>query len=326
MDGLIAFEEHWAIEETLGAFGAASDPQGRWRDTRRRLLDVHDLRLAEMDRHGIEMTILSLNSPAIQGVFDVADAVEMARRANDRLAEEIARRPDRFAGFAALPMQDPDAATAELTRCVRDLGFKGAMVNGFTQKEVPDSAIYYDIPEYRPFWAAVQDLDVPFYLHPRRNIPSRAHAYDGHPWLLSPAWDFAVQTADHTIRLICSGLFDEFPGLRMILGHLGERLPFDMWRIDNLMRHVPGGIPANRPVGDYLRSNFHMTTSGQFHDPPFRCALAEMGADRILFSIDYPFEEFADAASWFEGTELSGEDRRKIGRANAIELFKLDLS
>jgi 2,3-dihydroxybenzoate decarboxylase len=104
MDGLIAFEEHWAIEETLGAFGEASDPQGRWRETRRRLLDVHDLRLAEMDRHGIEMTILSLNSPAIQGVFDVADAVEMARRANDRLAEEIAKRPDRFAGFAALPM------------------------------------------------------------------------------------------------------------------------------------------------------------------------------------------------------------------------------
>lgn len=326
MDGLIAFEEHWAIEETLGAFGEAADPEGRWRETRRRLLDVHDLRLAEMDRHGIEMTILSLNSPAVQGVFDVADAIEMARRANDRLAEEIARRPDRFAGFAALPMQDVEAATAELTRCVRDLGFKGAMVNGFTQKEVPDSAIYYDIPEYRPFWSAVHDLDVPFYLHPRRNIPSRAYAYDGHPWLLSPAWDFAVQTADHTIRLICSGLFDEFPGLRMILGHLGERLPFDMWRIDHLMRHVPGGIPAKRPVGDYLRSNFHLTTSGQFHDPPFRCALAEMGVDRILFSIDYPFEEFADAASWFEGTDLSDEDRRKIGRANAIELFKLDLS
>lgn len=326
MDGLIAFEEHWAIEETLGAFGEAADPEGRWRETRRRLLDVHDLRLAEMDRHGIEMTILSLNSPAVQGVFDVADAIEMARRANDRLAEEIARRPDRFAGFAALPMQDVDAATAELTRCVRDLGFKGAMVNGFTQKEVPASAIYYDIPEYRPFWSAVHDLDVPFYLHPRRNIPSRAYAYDGHPWLLSPAWDFAVQTADHTIRLICSGLFDEFPGLRMILGHLGERLPFDMWRIDHLMRHVPGGIPAKRPVGDYLRSNFHLTTSGQFHDPPFRCALAEMGVDRILFSIDYPFEEFADAASWFEGTDLSDEDRRKIGRANAIELFKLDLS
>ncbi len=326
MDGLIAFEEHWAIERTLGSFAAANDPDGQWRDIRRRLLDVHDLRLAEMDRHGIEMTILSLNPPAVQGVLDVGEAIETARMANDALAAEVARRPDRFAGFAALPMQDPDAAIGELTRCVRDLGFKGAMVNGFTQKEVADSAIYYDIAEYRPFWAAVQDLDVPFYLHPRRNIPSRALAYDDHPWLLSPAWDFAVQTADHTLRLICSGLFDEFPRLQLVLGHLGERIPFDMWRIDHLMRQVPGGIPAEKEIGDYLRSNFHLTTSGQFHDAPFRCALAELGAGRILFSIDYPFEEFAEAAAWFDSTELSDADRLKIARTNAIELFKLDLS
>ncbi len=326
MDGLIAFEEHWAIPQTLGAFAEARDPEGTWRDIRRQLLDVHDMRLAQMDRHGIEMTILSLNPPAIQGILDVGEAVETAQRANDSLAAEVARRPDRFAGFAALPMQDAGAAIEELSRCIRDLGFKGAMVNGFTQKKVPDSAIYYDIAEYRPFWAAVQDLDVPFYLHPRRNIPSRAYAYDGHPWLLSPVWDFAVQTADHTLRLICSGLFDEFPRLQLVLGHLGERIPFDMWRIDNLARHLPGGIPVEREIGDYMRSNVHLTTSGQFHDAPFRCALAELGAGRILFSIDYPFEEFADAASWFEATELSDADRLKIARTNAIELFKLDLA
>ncbi len=325
MDGLIAFEEHWAIPETLGSFAEANDVDGNWRDVRRRLLDVHDMRLADMDRHGIEMTILSLNSPAVQGILDVGEAIETARRANDALAGEIAKHPDRFAGFAALPMQDPDAAIDELTRCIRDLGFKGTMVNGFTQKDTPDSAIYFDIPEYRPFWAAVQDLDVPFYLHPRRNVPSRALSYDGHPWLLSPAWDFAVQTAEHAIRLVCSGLFDEFPGLRMVLGHLGERIPFDMWRIDHLMSHVPGGIPAEKEIGDYFRSNFHLTTSGQFHDPPFRCALAEMGIDRILFSIDYPFENFADAMAWFEATELSDRDRQKIARINAIELFKLNL-
>ncbi len=326
MDGLIAFEEHWAIHETLGAFAEANDPDGQWRDIRRRLLDVHDMRLAAMDRHGIEMTILSLNPPAVQGVVDVGEAIETARKANDALAGEVAKRADRFAAFAALPMQDPDAAIAELTRCVGDLGFKGAMVHGFTQKDVPDSAIYYAIPEYRPFWAAVEDLDVPFYLHPRRNIPSRAYAYDDHPWLLSPVWDFAVQTADHTLRLICSGLFDEFPRLQLVLGHLGERIPFDMWRIDNLVRQLPGGIPAERTIGDYMRSNVHLTTSGQFHDAPFHCALAEMGAGRILFSIDYPFEKFADAAAWFEDTELSEIDRRKIARTNAIELFKLDLA
>ena len=188
---------------------------------------------------------------------------------------------------------------------------------------MPDSAIYYDIAEYRPFWAAVQGLDVPFYMHPRLNIPSRAHSYVGHPWLLSPAWDFGIQTADHTLRLICSGLFDEFPRLQMVLGHLGERIPFDLWRIDHLMRQV---IPAEKEIGDYFRSNFHLTTSGQFHEAPFRCALAELGAGRILFSIDYPFEQFAEATSWFEGTELSDADRLKIARTNAIDLFKLDLS
>ena len=326
MDGLIAFEEHWAIPETLGAFAEANDAEGHWRDIRRRLLDVHDMRLTEMDRHGIEMTILSLHPPAIQGILDVGEAIETARKANDSLAEQIARRPDRFAGFAALPMQDADAAIEELTRCVRDLGFKVALVHGFTQKDAPDSAIYYDIAEYRPFWRAVQDLDVPFYLHPRRNIPSRAYAYDGHPWLLSPVWDFAVQTADHAMRLICSGLFDEFPRLQLVLGHLGERIPFDMWRIDNLTRQLPGGIPIEKTIGDYMRSNVHVTTSGQFHDTPFRAALAELGADRILFSIDYPFETFADAASWFEGTEISDTDRLKIARTNAIDLFKLDLA
>ena len=326
MDGLIAFEEHWAIERTLGHFAKANDPDGNWRDVRRRLLDIHDMRLSEMDRHGVEMTILSLNSPAVQGILDVDEAVETARIANDSLAEQVAKRPDRFAGFAALPMQTADAAIEELTRCIRDLGFKGAMVNGFTQKNTPDSAIYYDLPEYRPFWAAIQSLDVPFYIHPRLNIPSRAHAYHGHPWLFSPAWDFAVQTADHTLRLICSGLFDAFPHLQMVLGHLGERIPFDMWRIDHLMRQVPGGIPAEKEIGDYFRSNFHVTTSGQFHESPFRCALAEMGVGRVLFSIDYPFEAFAEAASWLESTELSDADRLKIARTNAIDLFKLDLS
>jgi len=323
MDGLIAFEEHWAIEQTLAGFSEANDPDGNWRNVRQRLLDIHDMRLSEMDRNGVEMTILSLNSPAVQGILDVGEAVETAKMANDMLAEQVAKRPDRFAGFAALPMQDPDAAIEELTRCVRDLGFKGAMVNGFTQKDVPDSAIYYDIAEYRPFWAAVQGLDVPFYMHPRLNIPSRAHSYVGHPWLLSPAWDFGIQTADHTLRLICSGLFDEFPRLQMVLGHLGERIPFDLWRIDHLMRQV---IPAEKEIGDYFRSNFHLTTSGQFHEAPFRCALAELGAGRILFSIDYPFEQFAEATSWFEGTELSDADRLKIARTNAIDLFKLDLS
>ena len=326
MDGKIAFEEHWAFADTLGSTGIAAGIGPQRRDLDRRLTDIHDIRLAEMDRNGVELTILSLNSPAIQGILDTTEAIETARRGNDLLASEIARRPDRFAGFAALPMQDPDAAIVELTRCVRELGFKGAMVNGFTQKDVPDSAVYYDVPEYRAFWAAVQELDVPFYLHPRVNIPYRALAYEGHPWLHAPAWDFAVQTADHAMRLVCSGLFDEFPRLKMVMGHLGERIPYDMWRIDNLMRKAPHKIPAKKPPGDYFRENFYLTTSGHFHDPSFHCALAEMGVDRVMFSIDYPFEETEAGATWFDNTPLSDADRLKIGRTNAIELFGLELS
>lgn len=326
MDGKIAFEEHWAMEEMLAPAKKFVASDDAWRDLHRRLLDFHELRLMEMDRHGVELTILSMNTPAIQGILEVDEAIEVARKANDKLAGEIAKRPDRFAGFAALPMQDPAAATAELTRCVNDLGFKGAMVNGFTQKAVPESAIYYDIAEYRPFWAAVQELNVPFYMHPRINIPSRALAYEGHPWLYSAAWDFGGQTADHALRLICSGLFDEFPRLNMVLGHLGERIPYDVWRIDHLMSKDASRYPAKKPIGEYLRSNFHITTSGHFRDSAFHCALAEMGVDRVLFSIDYPFETMEDGASWFDDTALSDGDRLKIGRTNAIELFKLNMS
>ncbi len=328
MDGKIAIEEHWAIDETLeGNMGMDRPNQTDWMlDVRRRMLDVHDERLAEMDRFGIELAILSLNAPAIQVILDVDEAVEVARKANDIMADEVAKRPDRFAGFATLPMQDPDAAIDELRRCVKDLGFVGALVNGFSQKEVPDSAVYYDIPEYRPFWAAVAELDVPFYLHPRLQIQTRAQIYEGHPWLYAPAWDFAAQTNTHALRLICSGLFDEHPGLQLVLGHLGERIPFDLWRIDNLMGKVPDRFPAKHPVGHYFRNNVHLTTSGQFHDAAFHCCIAALGIERIMFSIDYPFEDMEPAAQWFDATELSDADRLAIGRQNAIDLFKLDMA
>lgn len=168
-------------------------------------------------------------------------------------------------------------------------------------------------------------LDVPFYLHPRLTIPSRAKSYEGHSWLYSPAWDFGSETALQALRLIGSGLFDEFPNLQIVLGHLGERIPFDMRRIDNLMKILPVKHSAKKPVSHYMRNNFHVTTSGQFHDAPFHCALAEMGPARIMFSVDYPFEEMAAAATWFDNTTLSDTDRIQIGRTNAIKLFKLSL-
>ena len=326
MNGKIALEEHWAIEETLHIPGQPIPAGAVWDELRRLLVDFRDRRLAGMDANGIEFALLGLNSPALQGILDPVEAAEVARRANDVLAGEIAQSPDRLAGFAGLPMQDPEAAARELTRCVTELGFKGAMVNCFTQRHAPDSAIYYDLPEFRAFWATVAELDVPFYLHPRLSLPSQARSYEGQHWLYSPIWDFGNETAVQALRLIGSGLFDEFPSLQLVLGHLGERIPFDLWRIDNLVRKLPVKFPAKKQVAEYMRENFHLTTSGQFDDTVFHCALTAVGPARIMFSVDYPYEEMEPAAAWFDHTNLSDAERLRIGRTNAIELFKLDIA
>jgi 2,3-dihydroxybenzoate decarboxylase len=172
----------------------------------------------------------------------------------------------------------------------------------------------------------VSDLDVPFYLHPRMNIPSQSLIYEGHPWLRSAPWGFAVETSTHALRLCGSGLFDDFPNLRIITGHLGEGIPFGLWRIDARMRFSPRGYRGKRPLGDYFREHFHITTSGNFNDAAFRCTLEMMGADRLYFSADYPFERMEDAANWFDSTPvIDDEQRQTIGRENAIKLFDLDM-
>jgi gamma-resorcylate decarboxylase len=320
MLGKIAVEEHFAIPDTLGRSMRYQSPY--WSGLQGKLLDLHDARLAEMDRTGIEVEIISLNSNGIQGVVDAAEAVALARKANDALAETIAKRPDRFAGFAALPMQDPQAAAAELTRCVRDLKFKGGLVNSFTQFGNADSAVYYDLPQYRPFWAEVERLGVPFYLHPRDPLPSRRQAYEGHPWLIGSPWGFAEETAIHALRLMGSGLFDDYPGLQIVIGHLGERIPYDLWRLDHRLAKVPDR-PAKRTMAEYFRNNFYITTSGNFCTQSLIQAILTIGADRVLFAVDYPFEDHAQGCTWFDAAEIAETDRLKIGRANAQTLFRL---
>jgi 2,3-dihydroxybenzoate decarboxylase len=326
MKGKIAFEEHMAIEETLAQTKDFAGDSGRFDEFSNEILDLDELRLATMDRTGIELALLSLNAPAVQAILDRDEAVAVAVKANQRMAKAVNDHPDRYRALAALPMQDPEAAADELKRCVNELGFKGALVNGFTQRDVEDSAIYYDVAEYRDFWAVVSDLDVPFYLHPRMNIPSQSLIYEGHPWLRSAPWGFAVETSTHALRLCGSGLFDDFPNLRIITGHLGEGIPFGLWRIDARMRFSPRGYRGKRPLGDYFREHFHITTSGNFNDAAFRCTLEMMGADRLYFSADYPFERMEDAANWFDSTPvIDDEQRQTIGRENAIKLFDLDM-
>jgi 2,3-dihydroxybenzoate decarboxylase len=320
LQGKIVIEEHFAIPETAGIKNRVVNPY--WEGLANNLVEFHSKRLGEMDKFGIELAIVSLNAPAVQGINDPREALDVARRANDALAEEVRKRPDRFQGFAALPLQDPDAAAKELRRCVKELGFHGALVNGWSNSSDGKKPLYYDAAMYNGFWAEAAALGKPFYLHPRD--PFSLDRYEGHAWLVGSAWSFAEETALHALRLMGSGLFDRHPKLQLILGHLGERIPYDIWRLDHRLqfRH---DYPAKQKMGYYLRNNVHVTTSGHFRTQTLLNAMLEMGADRVMFAVDYPYEQHEPGATWFDACEISEADRRKIGRENAIRLFGLNM-
>ena len=320
MQGKIGLEEHFSGEDTLmDSHGFVGDET--WRELRANLLDVGDRRLFQMDRYGMERMIVSLNAPAVQKIHDTKKAAEVARRANDLLAEHIRKHPDRFSGFAALAMQDPEGAALELERCIKQLGFVGALVNGYSQIGSPDNCVYLDLKQYWDFWGVVEKLGVPFYLHPRG--PSQTKPYEGHPWLLGPAYGFAAETGLHALRLLGSGLFDKHPKLTLILGHMGENLPFTLYRTDQRIAWSPMGYPAKKKISEYFQTNVVITTAGNFRTQSLHDAMLEMGSDRILFSTDYPFEAVQEAAEWFDHCSISEADRVKIGRTNALKLFKL---
>src|SRR5580765_8565964 len=313
MKGKIGLEEHFAIDDTLND-SKGFFPDNIWIEVRERILDLHGRRLRLMDEFGMQMMILSLNAPAIQAIPDAKKANEIARKANDYLAEQVQKRPDRFQALAALPLQDPDMATRELQRCVKDLGMVGALANGFSQIGDPNTIAYLDEKQYWPFWEVCEQLDVPFYLHPRNPLPQDARIYKDHGWLLGPSWAFGQETAVHSLRLMGSGLFDKYPKLAIIIGHMGEGLPFHIWRVDNTNawvghRHV---YPASRKIADYFNANFHITVSSNFCTPALLTALLTLGSVRILFSTDWPFENVDHAANWFDAVAISEVDRRKI--------------
>ena len=205
------------------------------------------------------------------------------------------------------------------------MGFIGALVNGFSQVGDPNTIVYYDMKQFWPFWATMEKLDVPFYLHPRNPLPQHAKIYEGHSWLMGPSWAFGQETAVHALRLMGSGLFDAYPKLNIILGHMGEGLPFSMWRVDHCNAWIPNrhNYPAKRKIGEYFQDNFYITTSGNFRTQALLNAMLEIGSDRIMFSTDWPFENIDHAAIWFDAATISEEDRTKIGRTNAQKLFKL---
>jgi gamma-resorcylate decarboxylase len=317
MDGKIAIEEHFVTPELEDLVLNPGWPADAFRKTLDRLEDFEGERLEVMDRHGIEMSVLSLASDGIQGIDDPADALARARQANDALAAIVANRPDRFAGFAAVALQDPAAAAHEAERAVRELGFRGVLVNGYS-----NGAPYYDDERYLPFWEAMEGLGVPFYLHPRNPLESQRAIYDGRPELLGPTWAFAVETATHALRLIVSGLFDRFPKLTVILGHLGEGLPFQTYRLEQRLKRR-ADVSLERLPTQVLRENFYVTVSGNYHTASLIGVLLELGADRVMFAADHPFEDVADGASWFDAVAISESDREKIGRLNVLRLLGL---
>jgi len=312
---VIALEEHYYDPEIAKTFDG---PEGRAPEIRRRLDDLGELRLKEMDEAGIDVQVLSHGAPSTQRL-DAPTAVRLARDANDRLAKAIAARPDRFAGFAALPTPDPKAAAAELERTISELGFKGAMVHGLT------NGVFFDDKRFWPIFERAQALDVPLYVHPAAPHSAVVDAYykdyvKDFPAILNAAWGFTVETATQGIRLVLSGVFDAYPDLKIILGHMGEGLPFLLWRIDHALSR-----PGNRRVAfrEQFSRHFYITTSGNFATPALLCSMMELGVDRILFSVDWPFVQNVPGTKWMSELQLSAEDKTKILSGNAKRLLKM---
>ncbi len=321
MNSKIAFEEHFNLPQ-FDVPRFYGDEQAM-ADVDCRLADVNEQRLADMDATGIDYAILSLTAPGVQGETDPGQAVNKAKRANDMLAEIVATHQPRYGGFAALPLQDPAAAAAELERCVKQLGFHGALVNGFTNLGDAATGLYYDDPRFLPFWERAETLGAPIYLHPRDPLPGNQGIYEGHPELFGAVWTFTVETATHALRLMTSGLFDRFPKLTIILGHLGETLPFNIWRINHRVSFQGDLRKFKKPLTQYFRENFYLTTSGNFRTQALNDTLSEIGEDRVLFSTDYPYESMHEASAWFDNASINDNTREKIGRTNAERLFGL---
>jgi gamma-resorcylate decarboxylase len=331
MEGKIALEEHFSTELNNKYWDAKGEESRNGveyaRDIERRLLD-DELCMREMDRAGIEMSIISLTSPGAQSVIDPRKATELARSANEYAASVIKRHAGRFSAFAAVALQDPKGAADELERTVRQHGFKGALINGYTNIGPNESVRYLDEEPVREFWAKVSELDVPVYLHPREPLPSQTRSIQGYPELVGSAWAFTYETASHALRLMLCGLFDQFPNIQVILGHLGEGLPFILPRTQHrLDEQYDGarGAKAERRPSYYLANNFWLTTSGHYHTKPFLDAIEQIGEDRVLFSVDYPYEQMSSAARWFDDAQFSNGLKLKVGRENANRLLGLKL-
>ncbi|MEH0420783.1 amidohydrolase family protein [Streptomyces sp. B21-083] len=292
--------------------------------TMRRARDFNSSRIEEMDEAGIDISVLSLTAGGIEMMRDHGTAVSGARRINDFLAERVREGGGRFQGFASVALQDTDAAITELERAVNDLGMVGVMVNGYIEIGDDPQPHYLDDARFDAFWEALAELNVPLYLHPKPSVPAVRDAwFRGREELAGATWGFAPETATHTLRLVYGGVFDRHPAAQLILGHMGETLPFFQWRIQRAFEYNPYNARPTKRLQDYLSDNIHVTTSGHFNSQALITSLLTMGSDRILFASDYPYDIATDAARWIESAPISESDRRKIAYGNAEELLGL---
>jgi predicted TIM-barrel fold metal-dependent hydrolase len=327
---IVTLEEHFQVPDLIARIGKDRAASRGWPssdgnpDATRQdeLADVGERRLADMDAAGVTMQVLSASGPGAD-LLPADAGPDLARAYNDRLGQIVTGRPDRFAGFAHLPMTAPEAAADELERAVLDLGFSGALVNGLTQ------GCFLDNPMFDPILARAAALDVPLYLHP--NVPPAGvrDAYysdlaDPMPFLLSTAgFGWHAETAIHVLRLVLSGTLDRHPGLKLIIGHMGETLPMMLARAD----HVFGKAVEqrlDRAISQTILDQVWITTSGFFSLAPFTAAMMTFGADRILFSVDYPFSPNKAGTDFLRRLPVSPADLEKIAHGNADGLLKLE--
>ncbi len=301
------FEDYW--KPTVGDVDPAI-----YKQVVARLSEFGEARLAAMDQGGIARAVLSIAGPGVQAERDAKTAGRNARAANDFLAGEIQKRPERYCGFAHLPMQDPVAAADELARCLGELKFAGAMINGHTNGQ------YLDHPTLHPFWDRAQALSAAIYIHPTDPVTPSA-ALDGCNGLRRATWEWGFETGSHALRLVFGGHFDRFPRAKVILGHLGETLPYLLWRFDS--RAQLYGIKLAKPPSQYIKDNFMVTTSGMCSAEPLTCAISALGHDHVMFAADYPFESSEEAAHFIDSVPLDDKMRNDICRNTAVKFLKL---
>jgi 5-carboxyvanillate decarboxylase len=281
-----------------------------------RLLDLGAGRLADMDANGVDVHLLSLTMPGVQ-MFDPATAAALARLSNDRLSETVRSHPTRFAGLAAFAPQDPPAAVKEMERAINTLKLSGFLVNSHTQNG------YLDESRFWPILEAAEALGAPLYIHPRAPsdgmaVPFRDYRMEG------SIWGYGMETGTHAVRLILSGVLDRFPRLRIVLGHMGEALPFWLWRLDYMA--APGSRTDLRnqlKASEYFRRNFAITTSGLEDPLVLRFCVDKIGIENLMWAIDYPYQPTAPAVAFIESAPLSDQERERIAHGNAERIFGL---